>query len=576
MRKKLTIAVALLTFVCLLVPVITSASATHEELVSDQRLHDQWVVEQRILDQYKNRNYTETTPFVVKNPYGWSPLTALVMFDSINPSEVSVTVKGKDVRSTINHTFPGYKIHHEIPVYGLYADAENDVTLTIRYQNGKQLQKNILIKTDKPSSKVPTIDLKTIDPTKYQDGLTFMVGNSMNCVTPTAVDVNGDVRWYLVGGTELGEVGPIKKLADGKIILLSDKLESSPYYRASFYIMDMMGKVYSEYLRNGLHHDVIQMPNGNFLAVTEEAGGKTTEDVIVELDCKTGEVVRTFDLKDTYNVNKIGNESFVRGNTFDLLEMDHNLTYDQAHEKAVKDLTHDWLHINAVQYIPNEDSVVISARHQNAVFKVNLKTNELVWIMSDHKGNNWPENMKTKLLKPVGQPFEWQYGQHAVNILPNGDIFLYDNGNYGTKTADIKAPRDCYSRAVIYRVDEKNMTVRQIWEYGKERGAELYTPYIGNVQYLEPNHYLITFGGITGDADGIYRRHCPSMAKIPELAKGTAHIVEIKDNKVIYEIETNGLKISSIYRAERMQAYDRVDEYAIGKYEPVQKGSLPE
>ncbi|MDI8107056.1 SDR family NAD(P)-dependent oxidoreductase, partial [Salmonella enterica subsp. enterica serovar Anatum] len=32
-----------------------------------------------------------------------------------------------------------------------------------------------------------------------------------------------------------------------------------------------------------------------------------------------------------------------------------------------------------------------------------------------------------------------------------------------------------YSRGVEYQIDEKNMTVSQMWEYGKERGFDWYS-----------------------------------------------------------------------------------------------------
>ena len=33
-----------------------------------------------------------------------------------------------------------------------------------------------------------------------------------------------------------------------------------------------------------------------------------------------------------------------------------------------------------------------------------------------------------------------------------------------------------YSRAVVYKIDQKKMTVEQVWEYGKERGHSWYSP----------------------------------------------------------------------------------------------------
>ena len=40
------------------------------------------------------------------------------------------------------------------------------------------------------------------------------------------------------------------------------------------------------------------------------------------------------------------------------------------------------------------------------------------------------------------------------------------------------------------------MTIKQVFEYGKERGSDFYSPYISDVDYLNDNHYIIHSGGI--------------------------------------------------------------------------------
>lgn len=87
-------------------------------------------------------------------------------------------------------------------------------------------------------------------------------------------------------------------------------------------------------------------------------------------------------------------------------------------------------------------------------------------------------------------------------VLPNGDIFILDNGNNRSKIKEeyISAD-DNYTRGVIYRIDTENMTIEEVWQYGKERGSDFYSPYISDVDYLGENHYLVHSGGI-GKKDG--------------------------------------------------------------------------
>ena len=75
---------------------------------------------------------------------------------------------------------------------------------------------------------------------------------------------------------------------------------------------------------------------------------------------------------------------------------------------------------------------------------------------------------------PEGEDFEWFYAQHNVSILDNGDIALFDNGTAKVKRVDGDnrvSGDNVYSRAVVYQIDTENMTVSQVTEYGKERGA---------------------------------------------------------------------------------------------------------
>jgi arylsulfate sulfotransferase len=63
---------------------------------------------------------------------------------------------------------------------------------------------------------------------------------------------------------------------------------------------------------------------------------------------------------------------------------------------------------------------------------------------------------------------------------------LFDNGdtrNYSGTTL--------YSRAVRYEIDAAAMTVRQQWQYGKERGAETYSRIVSDVDFLEAEGHVI-------------------------------------------------------------------------------------
>lgn len=55
-----------------------------------------------------------------------------------------------------------------------------------------------------------------------------------------------------------------------------------------------------------------------------------------------------------------------------------------------------------------------------------------------------------------------------------------------------------YSRAVIYKIDQKKMTVQQIWEYGKERGIDWFSPVTSLVEYQADKNSVMVYSATAG------------------------------------------------------------------------------
>ena len=107
----------------------------------------------------------------------------------------------------------------------------------------------------------------------------------------------------------------------------------------------------------------------------------------------------------------------------------------------------------------------------------------------------------------------------------------------------------------IKSIDTKNMTAEQVFEYGKERGSEFYSPYISDVDYLDKNHYIVHSGGISYK-NGKIQNQPAGIASSDTLVSDTA---ELLDGKVIFEmvLPTNN------YRVEKMSLYD--GKFSLGK-----------
>lgn len=146
-------------------------------------------IDRGILSAYEEQGgATLNDPFFVLNPYGNAPLTGIAIFETDDQSSVSVTVHGKDAASDITYSVEGGSAHHEIPIYGLYADSENRVTIS-----SGGVSKTILISTDKLPDNILQVTRVAGDSSHQEAGQLYLLQSPYQI----AFDVNGDVRWYL-------------------------------------------------------------------------------------------------------------------------------------------------------------------------------------------------------------------------------------------------------------------------------------------------------------------------------------------------------------------------------------------
>lgn len=467
-------------------------------------------------EDFESEGYTFDSPNVILNPYGNSPLTALVIFETDDEEEISVTIKGKDELSTYTHTFDEGKIHY-IPIYGLYAGRENEVVIS----NGDE-ENTLKIKTDELPDDFVLPTKVTKDESKLTNDLYFFSPSSKGYMC--AYDVNGDVRWYL----DESAIWEVNRLKNGHLLLSTERFVNTPYYSTGLYEMDMIGKVYKEYsLPGGYHHDYFEMEDGNILVASDDFDNEdgTVEDYVVELDRETGNIVKTFDLKDILNMEDGKSENWTN---------------------------YDWFHNNSVWYDKKTNSITLSGRHQDIVINIDYDSGKLNWILGD--STNFSEEYQKYFFKLTDG--EWQWAQHAAMILPDGNVFLFDNGNNKSKNKDeYVSASESYSRGVIYEIDTENMTAKEVWQYGKERGSDFYSPYISDVDYLDENHYIVHSGGISYK-NGVIQNQPAGISESDTLVSDT---VEIIDNEVIFEmvLPTNN------YRVEKMSLYD--GNFTLGK-----------
>lgn len=513
MKKTIFLGIIVISLLCGIV--VGYFFVTGGEKVLEKK--DILVYQSELENKFTSYGYTIDEPNIILNPYEISPLTALVMFETNDYVSPTVTIVGKSEKTTYTHTFKESKTHY-LEILGLYPDYNNEVIISYG-----DVTKKIYIQTGKlPNNFVmPSSIYKDED--KLDNELYFYTPSSIGYTC--AYDINGDVRWYLTESF----IWEINRLRNGNLLLSTDKLVNNPYYTTGLYEMNMLGKIYFEYnIDGGYHHDYYEMPNGNILVLSNNFANGTVEDYIVELDLRDGSIVKKFDLTNILPMNEGESENST---------------------------TYDWFHNNSVWYDEKSNSITLSGRHMDAVINISYDTGKLNWIIGD--STNYSSEWQKYFFKPIGDNFEWQWSQHSAKITPDGYVFIFDNGNNKSKIKENYVDAsNSYSRGVMYKIDTKNMTIEQIWEYGKERGSDFYSPYISNVLYLEENHFVVHSGGIV-KVNGIPSNYPAGLSN--EEVSLKSDTVELLNNEVIYEL----ILPTNNYRVRKMEMYSN-SEYKQG------------
>jgi hypothetical protein len=138
------------------------------------------------------------------------------------------------------------------------------------------------------------------------------------------------------------------------------------------------------------------------------------------------------------------------------------------------DLTATWIdyaHCNAID-VDTDGNLLLSTRHFSEITKINRETGDIIWRLGG----------KNNQFRFVNDSVGFSY-QHAVRRIDNGNITLFDNGDFHVPP---------YSRAVEYAVDTAQKTATLVWQYRNTPDAFGYA--MGYVQRLPNGNTLIGWG----------------------------------------------------------------------------------
>lgn len=173
----------------------------------------------------------------------------------------------------------------------------------------------------------------------------------------------------------------------------------------------------------------------------------------------------------------------VTGFVIQKLDADHNVIFQwrswdhfeitDANHTDFTAPTIDYVHGNAFD-IDNDGNLLMSMRNMEEITKIDLETGEIIWRFGLHAKNN----MFTFTNDTTG--FSWQ---HDIRRIANGNVTVYDNGNYHTPN---------FSQALEYELDEVNFTAELVWNYIHD--PVVYGRATGAHRRLENNNAFICWG----------------------------------------------------------------------------------
>lgn len=465
-----------------------------------------------------------------------------------------------------------------IPLLGLTPSTKYTVEVTSGDANG-----TASFTTGELPEDIPPIEVEST-PEAMSDGLTLFnliplhFGEAEGEATEDgyliAVDPAGQVVWY---HRQTHSIQDARRTADGDILFIHhetgvkrlDVADGSVTEWSGTTGLDTApedghGRPYAgpDAVRvetEQMHHEVIELPNGNLMTLSREVADvagypeaicdeegefsgtyEVAADTVVEFEPDDGTVVNEWSLFDM--VDPLGDLERIRATEF----------CGQYLMEVYPDMAaRDWTHANAVVLDEERNALLVSARHLDQILAIryeddeNGPAGELMWRLGEGGDFELTEG-------------EWFLHQHAPQVLEDGSIMVYDNGNERPGTSLEDPDNLPYSRAVQYQIDTENWTATQVWEHRADApGEAVYAPFVGDADALEGGTVLITHGGLLDPP-----AHTPQAEGVTTW--GRVIEVDYASGEIVFDLQVRDPAGESnwiIYRSERIptiypQGYD--------------------
>jgi arylsulfate sulfotransferase len=373
-----------------------------------------------------------------------------------------------------------------------------------------------------PNTEIPALTVITTPGATPQPGIElldlFPLPGAPPSVTPlTAIDLSGNLLWSYpvsLSGSSADGLQGAHLLPNGHFLVAFDLNSSSPLNPTALppgtinvlREIDLGGNTIREESLDALnasllsagynitaatfHHDVIALPNGHWIALTN-----TIQPCTGRPECATNPNILGDVLVD---LAPQPDGTFLPvwvWNSFDYLDV----------TRAPLGVA-DWTHSNAILYSPDDGNLLVSMRHQSWIIKIDYDNGQgngnIIWRLG-YQGDF--------ALLGGTDPTDWFYAQHGPSFSsPNTTgkflLAIMDNGNDrvfppGVTCGAAGSPACLYSSAIQLLIDEASKTATIVSHYLPDE----YSFWGGNAEQLTNGNIEADFNsGAPGNLSDIF------------------------------------------------------------------------
>ena len=283
--------------------------------------------------------YSLDNPNIVVNPYGDSPLSAIILFETPTPTKITVRIPSQN--NFLENTYKE-ETKHIIPIYGLFPNQENKIEIIT-----EQEKKIFFIKTENIQDNISWDGVST-SPNK----LTLI--KEQNKLY--GIDDEHHIRWFYPKEVEIYPY----LLNNGNLLL-----EINSDQRYSLIEIDLLGKIYKQIHLEHKVYDIKEVNDSLFLLSNN----------VIQLDWQTGHILNTYSLTNSYQkIKEIDQENIVLINENKKLILNRSTSSEEIQDIASK-LTDSTIKLDYYSTNTNYkliNGITFQNQHKTATSKKNI------------------------------------------------------------------------------------------------------------------------------------------------------------------------------------------------------------